>query len=335
MSCVYLYERGAQISIRNNRIVVEQRKTDMLRSIPIEGVEAICIIGEVAFTSPCIKEFLMRGIQLLWLSDSGEYFGKLCGTEHQNVLREARQFENLRNEAFCLAMAKKWTCAKIKNQITLLRRYERAREADISGEENSMKQSLHSIDNTTSINELMGYEGVAAKSYYNALAKLVPAEFAFRGRNRRPPTDRFNSLLSFAYTLLLYEVFSTLAAHGLNPYVGNMHALRNGHPSLCSDLMEEWRPVIADSLVMSMVCKHSVVQDDFLDPAPSGGVYLKADAAKRFIAEFEKKIRTQARYLAYVDFPVSFRRAIELQAGQYVKAIEAQDSTPYQSVVIR
>ena len=113
------------------------------------------------------------------------------------------------------------------------------------------------------------------------------------------------------------------------------YALRNGHAALCSDMMEEWRPVIADSLVLSLVNGHEFSPRDFEPPDSKGGVYLKKDAGKHFIAAYENKVRTQAKYLAYADFPVSFRRAIELQAGQYAKAVEGANPALYQSVVIR
>ncbi|MDO4548720.1 MAG: CRISPR-associated endonuclease Cas1, partial [Clostridia bacterium] len=335
MSYIYLYEHGAKISVQNNRIVVEQKRANLTRSIPIEGVESVCIIGEVAFTSPCIKEFLGRGIQLTWLSPSGEFFGKLSGTNHQNVLREAAQFDARYDEAFCLEMAKKWTGAKMRNQRTLLRRYSRFRDADVQAEIDAIGQCIDGIESSPSINALMGHEGVAARHYFSALSRLTEPDFRFDKRTRQPPRDPFNSMLSFAYTLLLHEINVAVSSRGLHPYVGCMHALRNGHPALCSDLMEEWRPVIADSLVMSVVAKQSIKINEFDPPDSRGGVYLKPDACKRFLAEYEEKLRVQAKYLSYADFPVSFRRAIELQTGQFVKALEARDASIYQGVIIR
>lgn len=335
MSFIYLYEHGASVSVQGNRIVIEQKKANMIRSVPIEGVESVCIIGEVAFTSHCIKAFLERGIQLTWLSATGSFFGKLAGTEHQNILREIAQFGSREDETFCLSMAANWISSKIKNQRTLLRRYARFREIDVAGEIEELGAQIQALDGAKSIDVLMGHEGIAAKTYFAALSKLTEKVFAFEGRSRRPPKDPFNALLSFAYTLLMYEFFAVISGKGLHPYIGNMHAPRNGHPALCSDLMEEWRPIIADSVVMYVISKGIIQYRDFEKPDGRGGVYLKPDAAKRFIAEYETKVRSKAQYLSYADFAVSFRRAIELQVDRYIKAVEAHDPGLYCGVVIR
>ena len=323
------------MSVQSNRIVIEQKKANVVRSVPIEGVESVCIIGEAAFTSPCVKAFLERGIQLTWLSPTGSFFGKLTGTQHQNIEREIAQFQAREDEAFSLAMAKTWVSAKMRNQKTLLRRYARFRDADISEMLTRINAESQGVEGANAMDVLMGHEGAAARAYFSALSKLTEKEFSFKGRSRRPPKDPFNALLSFAYTLLMYEFFTVISGKGLHPYIGNLHAPRNGHPALCSDLMEEWRPVIADALVMYVLSKGIIQLRDFEEPDGKGGVYLKPDAVKRFISEYETKIRAKAQYLSYADFAVSFRRAIELQVEQYVKAVEARDASLYCGMVIR
>jgi len=336
MSFIYVYEDGAKISFKQNRLFITIKEKDLDRSLPIEGVENVVIIGEVSITSPCIKELLRRGIKLTFLSGSGEFFGKLESTSHVNVSRHMCQFKCLEDSGFAFKIALEFTAAKIRNQITIVRRYERNRESsEVQRGIDELQIYYKKARDASDKESLMGYEGYAARVYYGLLSKLTEKEFAFSGRSRRPPRDPFNSLLSFAYTLLIYDVFNAVEGKGLHPYISCLHSIRQGHPSLCSDLMEEWRAVIADSLVMYVISKGIVKKKDFVTAEDSEGVFLKPEIAKVFISEYEKKIRTKAKYLSYLDFATSFRRAIEYQAGQYVKAIEQQDPSLYKGVIIR
>jgi len=183
--------------------------------------------------------------------------------------------------------------------------------------------------------ELMGNEGMAARYYFDGLSALVEPEFLFSGRSKQPPKDAFNSLLSFAYTLLLYDIYTAAVNRGLHPYAGFFHSDKRGHPALCSDLMEEWRAVLADSLALYVTSRGIIKKEHFQEPDHDGGIYLNGDASKTYIGEYEKKVRTQSQYLAYADFPVSFRRAIEMQCQRLAKAIEEGDPEIYQPVVIR
>ena len=335
MSYLYVYEHGGKLSISGNRIEVSIPQSSTVRSIPIEGVESICLIGEVLITSRTISVLLKRNIQLLWLSPTGEFFGRLINTAHYNITRECRQFKRQEDLAFCLALARQWIHAKLRNQAVLLKRYQRQRRVDVSQWITQVEVAADQSEKAQTRDALMGYEGTGARAYFSALSALVDPDFRFQGRTRRPPTDPFNALLSFGYTLLLYDFFTILTSKGLNPYIGTMHAIRNGHPALCSDLMEEWRCVIVDALVLHLFNKHSFTADDFQPPAENGGVFLTREGAKRFIAAYEEKVRTMANYLPYVDAPVSFRRAMELQAGQYISAVEQNDPGRYQAVIIR
>ena len=336
MSFLYVYEDGAKISFKQNRIFITVKEKSLERSLPVEGVENVVVIGEVSLTSPCVKELLRRGIKLTFLSGSGEFFGKLESTSHININRHLQQFKCYEDRDFTFKMAQEFIAAKIRNQITIIRRYERNREsAEVQKGIDELQIYYKKAKEAAEKDVLTGYEGYSARVYYGLLSKLTEKEFKFSGRSRRPPLDPFNSLLSFAYTLLIYDIFNAVEGKGLHPYISCLHAARQGHPALCSDLMEEWRAVIADALVMYVVSKGIVKMKDFNILEENKGVFLKPEIAKVFISEYEKKMRTQAKYLPYLDFATSFRRAIEYQAGQYVKAIEQQDPTLYKSVIIR
>jgi CRISPR-associated protein Cas1 len=336
ISFIYIYEQDAKIGVRANTILIESAKERLTRKLPIEGVEGIVIFGNASPSSNCVRELLERDISLTWLSSSGKFFGRLESTKNVNIFRQRKQFAMGEDSKFSLELSKKFISAKIKNQITILRRYLRNRDADsVDKIIDNMAKILKKIDRADNKEVLMGDEGLAARYYYDGLSKLVEPEFAFNGRNRQPPRDCFNSLLSFAYTLLMYDIYTAVVNRGLHPYAGFLHSIKRGHPALCSDLMEEWRAVLGDSLAFLVTSKGIIKKEDFEEPDVNGGIYLNRKAAKKFIAEYEKKVRTKSKYLSYADFSVSFRRGIEMQCLQLAKAIEEQDPHIYQPVVIR
>ncbi|NLK52276.1 MAG: CRISPR-associated endonuclease Cas1 [Syntrophomonadaceae bacterium] len=336
MSFLYIYERAAKIGVRDNCIVVESEKENLKRTLPIEGVESVIIFGDASLSSKCVMHFMERDINLTWLSSKGKFYGRLESTRNVNIYRQRRQFACGEDDEFCLALSKKIIVAKVKNQITILRRYQRNRpETSVRNIIDAMAKLIPLMERVYNKNQLMGHEGVAARYYYQGLAALVEPEFTFSGRNRQPPRDPFNSLLSFAYTLLMYDLYTAVVNRGLNPYASFLHSIRSGHPALCSDLMEEWRAILADSLALYVTSKGIIKRDNFQKPNPEGGVYLDSKGSKAYIAEYEKKVRTRSHYITYVDYTVSFRRAIEMQCQRLAKAVEEGDPSIYQPVVIR
>lgn len=336
MSFLYIYERAAKIGVKDNCIVVESEKERLKRTLPIEGVENVIIFGDASLSSSCVKHFMERDINLTWLSSRGKFYGRLESTRNVNIHRQRRQFACGEDDKFCLTLGKKIVAAKVKNQITILRRYQRNRaETPVTKVIDAMARLSPLFDRVKSKEELMGIEGIAARNYYQGLSVLVGPEFAFHGRNRQPPRDPFNSLLSFAYTLLMYDVYTAAVNRGLNPYASFLHSIRRGHPALCSDLMEEWRAVLADSLALYVTSKGIIKPGSFDAPNHDGGVYLNSEASKAYIAEYEKKVRGRSHYLTYVDYSVSFRRAIEMQCQCLAKAVEEGQPDLYHPVVIR
>lgn len=190
------------------------------------------------------------------------------------------------------------------------------------------------LDRGYSVQELIGYEGMAARIYFEALSLLIREEFAFQGRNRQPPRDPFNSLLSLGYTLLLYEIYGVLESAGLNPYGGFIHSDRAKHPTLASDLMEEWRAVIVDSVVFSLIQGKEIAADQFVTNEETGGVYLKTDGMKIFIEKMEKKFRSETGYLDS-SYRMSYRQALKHQVNRLVLAIEREEPEVYVPIRIK
>ena len=336
MSYLYICEQGATIGFSDNRFQVKY-KDGLLKSIPSEVLEVIEVFGKVQITTQCIEECLKRGVNILYYSTNGAYYGRLLSTNHINVKRQRKQAKLGENEEFKRALSKKLIDAKIKNQIVILRRYARTRGLDVHqpiAEMQYMAAKVNS-DYTKGIEQIMGYEGRAARVYFQTLGRLVEPEFAFQGRTRRPPLDPFNSMISLGYSIILNEIYGKLEGKGLNPYFGFMHRDREKHPTLASDIMEEWRAVLIDSTTLSLLNGHELSADNFYTSMEQPGVFLDKDGFKIYIQKLENKFRTKNRYLSYIDYSVSFRRAIDLQINQLVKAIENETVDEYSPIIIR
>ncbi|MEI3569243.1 MAG: CRISPR-associated endonuclease Cas1 [Roseburia faecis] len=189
-----------------NRFQVKY-KDGMVKSIPAETLEVIEIFGKIQITTQCITECLKRGVNILFYSTKGAYFGRLISTNHVNVQRQRLQAAVTEDEQFKLDFSKRIINAKIRNQIVILRRYARNQEADIQRAVIEMQNMYQKLDMAQSIEQVMGFEGTAAKIYFGELGKLIDPAFAFTGRNRRPPRDPFNSLISLGYSIILNELY--------------------------------------------------------------------------------------------------------------------------------
>lgn len=276
MTCLYVMEHGASIGIQNNRMEIKTKEGD-LRSLPIELLESVEIHGRSQMTTQAVEECLERGIPVSFYSQGG-YCGRLVPLETVNVNRQRMQFEMTQNQEFCNALAKRIISAKIHNQRVILCRYARESQANVSEEAAILGRMEKRIERCGSVEETMGCEGFSARMYFQGLGKLVEKDFFFERRSKRPPQDEFNAMLSLGYTMLFHEIFSKIEAKGLNAYLGILHQDREKHPTLVSDLMEEWRAVIVDAVVMSLVNGHEIKKENFY--RNENGVYLNIPGKK-------------------------------------------------------
>lgn len=331
MSFLYITENGAVMNVSGGYFEVSY-KNGMIHKIPKETLESVSLFGNVTVTTPCIKEMLKRGIPVSYFAANGAYFGRLESTSHKNIKRLKKQIYASDDDKFALTIAKNIVKGKINNQIVLLRRYARNSDKDLKYETEYMSGLKEKIDKLSKYSEVMGYEGNCAKYYFAGLSKIIKADFAFKGRNRMPPKDMFNSLLSFGYTLLMHEIYGEIESKGLSPYCGFLHKDHENHPTLASDLMEEWRAVIVDAVVMSLIQGNEILKEDFIFDKESGGVFLTGDAVKIFLKKYENKMRCENTYLGYKS---SYRKCLWHQVSGLVSAIENSDPELYRPVSIR
>lgn len=333
MSYLFVSSHGASINYDANYIVVNYGKQSV-RHIPVETLEAIYIFSSVQITSQCVTQCLRHGINISYYSADGSYFGRLHSTGHVNVQRQ-RQQAALADTSFPLELSKSVIRGKIHNQEVLLRRYARSEEKDVKDLILRIRQSLDKIESCTMISEVMGYEGNAARAYFEGLSRLVHPEFAFQGRSRRPPKDEFNSMLSLGYSILMNEIYGKLENKGLNPYFGFIHSDKEKHPTLASDMMEEWRATIVDALVMSLINGHEIHTEHFWHDRDKPGYYLTKEGLTIFLKKYDKKMQKAVQYLDYIDYAATFRQSIDLQINELAKAIEEGDASIYHPIWLR
>lgn len=334
MACLYITEQGSKCTVQQGKFMVLCRDGSR-RMIPEELLESVVIFGRVEMTSAFQQTCLKRGVSVSFLSTRGQYFGRLESTSHTNAVRFKTQVYLSDHPEQSLLFASKTLQAKIHNQQVLLRRY--ARNSEVSVREQIHKLDLYKskIASAKTTEEAMGYEGIAAREYFTALAKMVRPAFRFHGRNKRPPKDPFNSMLSLGYTIAFYEIYAEIENRGMTPYIGFVHKIKEHHPALVSDLLEEWRAVIVDAVVMSMIQRREVSIEDFQKDEETEAVILSGAALKTFLGALEKKMQSTMNYLEYLENPVSFRRGIWWQVKSLAHCLDIRDLSGYQPLRIR
>lgn len=333
MSLLYVNENNAQIGIEANRCCVKY-SDGMKKMIPLEALESITIMGRAQMTTQCVQECLKRGIPVSYYSKGGSYFGRLQSTGHVNAKRQRLQCALYQSD-FAVELSKRIIRAKLKNQMVVLRRYEKSRNISAGDQLKMLQICREKVQNSLYIPEIMGYEGQGAKAYFEGLSMLIDPAFQFHGRSRRPPRDEFNCMISLGYTIIMNELYGKTEAKGLNPYFGFLHRDNEKHPTLASDMMEEWRAVIVDAAVMSMINGHEIQKEDFVTDAEEPGCFLTRGGIRKYLTKLEKKLQTEVRYLDYIDHAVSFRRGIALQIDLLMKAVESEDANVYRPIEIR
>jgi CRISPR-associated protein Cas1 len=313
---LYVQARSAKVSKKGEtlEISVDDQPQTTAR---LMDVSQVVLMGNIYLTTPTLHELLRREIPVSWHSFGGWFLGHTVGTGHKNVELRTAQYRASFDDRLCLRLARGLTRAKILNCRTLLRRNWRAEEKP----ERLMDELKRDADDTERAQDLpmlLGIEGMAAQRYFGSFAELLKRDddpksfqFDFTHRNRRPPTDPVNALLSYVYTLLVRSWTVTLSAVGFDPYRGFYHQPRYGRPALALDMMEPFRPLVADSTVIQAINNGEVRPSDFISVA--GSVALTEDGRKRFIGTFERRMSQEITHPLF-GYKVSYRRLFEIQA---------------------
>lgn len=312
---LYVQARGAKVAKKGEtlEITVEDQPVQTVRLV---DVSQLALLGQVYVTTPTMQELMSREIPISWHSFGGWFMGHTVGTGHKNVEIRTAQYRASFDEQACLRLAKGLVAAKIHNQRTLLRRNWKS-GATPDGVVDGFQQDLRGVRRAQNLGELLGTEGQAAARFFGNFSQMIShgdddtLRFDFEKRNRRPPTDPVNALLSYGYALLTRAWTVALTAVGFDAYRGFYHQPRYGRPALALDMMEPFRPLIADSSVIQAINNGEVRPSDFISVA--GSVALTDDGRKRFIATFERRMSHEITHPLF-GYKVSYRRLLELQS---------------------
>lgn len=301
---------------------------------PIETIEGIVLKESSLISSKTISQLLKKNVPITYIDHTGKYLGGFTNNK-VNIEKQVNQFKCKDDELFCLEFTKKIITSKIKNQIVILKRYDKLKLDQIKDIVSCLNKYISEIENCKCINEVLGFEGTCARLYFNGISCLVPNEFKFNKRSKRPPKDPFNALLSYGYSLLYNEIVLALNQVGLNPYAGFMHQNKQGHAALASDLMEQWRSPIIDSLVLKLTTKKIIKSSDFTKNQNTGGYYLSQNANASFINHYEEKIRTKNSYFKHAKYPMSFRQSIFFNIYELINSFEDRNLDNFKTLVLR
>ena len=317
---LYVQKPRARVSKCGDVLQIKEGKEVVADARLIE-VSQLVLFGNVQVSTQVIQELCRRNIPICYLSGGGWFYGVTQGITHKNVELRSQQFETARDGEKCLSLAKCFVRAKIANSRTVLRRNHTKPPKEVLRDLRSdMDQALR----CNSLESLLGTEGTAAQRYFCEFSGLLKSgsaecpEFDFRTRNRRPPRDPVNALLSFAYAILTREWAIVLQNVGFDPYMGFYHQTRYGKPALALDLMEEFRPLIADSVVITAINNGEIRNKDFI--SRFGSVALTPEGRKRFLQTYERRMAQEITHPVF-GYRVSYRRVLEIQArllGRYL-----------------
>lgn len=268
LNTLYVTTQDSYLSKDGLNVVVSVQQKEVFR-IPIINIEGIVTFGYMGASPGLMKLCADNGVSLTFLSPQGKFIARVQGPTRGNVLLRTEQYRLADNEDFALHISKLFIGGKIQNYRNILRRYERdyGSNDDVASAVQKLEVRKRDLQRVQDLNQLRGIEGDAASVYFDVFPYLIlnqKSDFPFNGRNRRPPKDAVNAMLSFVYTLIANDVAAALETVGLDPYVGFLHALRPGRTSLALDVMEELRAYLGDRLVLSLINRRQVNAKDFL-----------------------------------------------------------------------
>lgn len=311
---LYVQTHRAKIAKTGERLAVTIDDADPVYA-RIADTSQLVVMGNAYVTTPTLHELMRRNIPITWQSYGGWFLGHTIGSGHANVELRTAQYRGSFDEQVCLKLARGWVRAKIRNSRTLLRRNWRSDE-DASSTLVDLKRLADQARRVRDFGTLLGVEGAAAARYFRHFDRTLKrnesvGKFDMHGRNRRPPTDPINALLSFGYAMLTRTFVVSLSAVGFDPYRGFFHKPRFGRPALALDMMEPFRPLLVDSAVITAINNGEVRPTDFVRTPV--GVNLSDTGRKRFIRTLERRMAQEVVHPLF-GYRVEYRRLLEMQA---------------------
>ena len=325
---------------KNGAVLSPARK----EHIPLVKIDEVVVLGEVTLTASALHLLLERDVEITFLGYYGQFKGRLSPAFSKNAILRLAQYRAHQEMTKRCELARRFVIGKLMNQRTMLQRYQRRQSdaqmkqvieqmstllhqlAALSLDRTPVPQRLASGDNRiagTPLEVILGMEGAGSAAYFSCFGKLLsdPRQWPFPGRVKRPPTDPVNALLSFGYALLTNKVASAVQLVGFDHFVGYLHSSFYGRPSLALDLVEEFRPIIVDSVVLTLLNKRMLTLNDFV--VELGAYRLKDEGRKVFFTHFEERLNEEVSHPLF-GYKATYRRCLELQVRLLGKVLTGE-----------
>ncbi|HEY1067123.1 MAG TPA: CRISPR-associated endonuclease Cas1 [Pirellulales bacterium] len=332
---LYLNTQGMRVG-KSGGVLKLQEKEKVLEEVRIGEVCQVNLFGNIQLSTQAVQTLCEAEVPIAYFSQGGWFYGVTNGLGVRNIFLRRRQFRLAEDPRFCLQLARLLVAGKIRNQRTMMLRNHVEPSPVVASQ---LKNAVSVAERAESLDELLGVEGNAARLYFSSFAGMIKADavaevrsakvldafnFEFTGRNRRPPKDAVNALLSLAYSLLAKDLTITCHAVGFDPYLGFYHQPRYGRAALPLDLMEPFRPLIADSAVLAAINTRMVTPKDFVRVGDA--VALKPAGRKAFFRAYEQRMDALATHPTF-GYRVSYRRMLEIQTRLLARLLTGETNS--------
>lgn len=322
MSVIYVKEQGAVIRKSGEKIEIT-RQNQKLLSFPMWNIDGVSVMGNVQISTQALTYLMENGIDVSFFSYSGRYIGQALADSSKNIFLRFAQYDTYQNIENRMNMARIIIGNKIENQISVVKKFHYKDSFSPKEEINKMKKMKERLAACNDTNEILGVEGMCSNIYFSCFSHMINCHFKFEGRNRRPPKDPINIILSLGYTFLTREICSALESESFEVYLGFVHGIRYGRKSLALDIIEEFRQPVIDRFVIRSFNKRMINEFDF--EVDEGQVVLTDEGFKKFCVEYEKWMNNIGS-----STNKTFRQIIKQQASLLKKAIQNQwDYVPF------
>lgn len=329
MPTACIQHAGTTVRLESERLVAtfkDDAGHTQHRNLPLHDLERVILASHVSITTPALAETLRRGIPVSLVDRRGRFLGSFQPATTDHGACRLRHYQRTLEPGFVLELSRRLVLAKIQNQRRLLQRVAANRRAENHPLSPGIPAALEALDRSRiaaeradSLDSLRGHEGNAAARYFPAWASLLPPAFPFERRSTRPPLNPVNAVLSFASTLVYHEMHAFLHSHGVDPALGLLHTTENGRWSLALDLIEPFRPVLAEALTLDLF-SHRMLNDSHFEPA-GGGVHLTREGRSKLLLQYEKRMERQFMS-EHRGHRTTLRRQLEHQASLLKSALD-------------
>jgi len=324
MGTVYITQEDAFLGKTDEQLTIKADKKQLL-DVPLIKVNGIVILGRATVSPAIITELLNRHIPLSFLTHTGKYLGRLEPELTKNIFIRKAQWSAAGETSQSIHIVQAIIRGKLKNyRNALMRRRRESTDTNLDSAITQIEQAIAALAITQNINSLRGFEGAGSAAYFGAFNQLIiNSEFSFKIRNRRPPKDPINSLLSLGYALLRHDIQSAVNIVGFDPYLGYLHFEHYGRPSLALDLMEEFRALVVDAVVLSAINHKRLTPEHFQKEPLSDAVSLTKEGLKIFLRLYEEKKQSKFKH-PVLQRQCTYQESFEIQARLLAKFLMAE-----------